>query len=320
MNSPNFFIVGAPKCGTSALHRALAQHPDVYLPDSDDPERYWLVKEPNFFCGDLGIADWLRVKEEVEYLGLFGRAGTAKRIGEASPWYLFSEEAPKRIRSFAGTEVKIVILLRSPVEWMRSWHHDLLRYDYEDLVDFEEALEAEIDREWGRQMPARGAYPGCLCFRRAARFSEQVKRYVDYFGEEQVFVGLLEDMEEDSGALLRQICRFLGVRSDLGLTIPRVNVAPMLPATHAFDSKVGRAMNRLPGGKVLAKGFSETVGRPYRRIVDRVAGPLSDKSIEPRLEAELKEEFLPEVERLAKVIGRDLSHWHELSPEALNVD
>src|SRR5438270_8739189 len=83
---PEFFIIGAPKCGTTALHHYLSRHPAVFMPT---------YKEPNFFCSDLNNA-WVR--NLPEYEALFGPAPPGTIRGEASTMYLFSEVAVERIR------------------------------------------------------------------------------------------------------------------------------------------------------------------------------------------------------------------------------
>lgn len=310
MNRPSFFIVGAAKCGTTALYEALRQHPALFLPHSDNPDRYWQHKEPMHFCGDLGITDWLRVVKEEDYLALFQDAGAEKVCGTAGAWKLFSEEASLRIKEFEP-DAKIVIMLRPPVTWMRSWHHDLLRYAYEDKVSFGEALAAEEERKQGRQMPRRAAFAGCLQYRKAAHFSEQVERYYQVFGKDRVFVGLMEDMQDKPQELLRDLLEFLGVDSSVTLKLGRENDSGTLVGTHHFDLAVGRVVSRLPGGKLLKEFFAKSLEARYRKLADRVFGPMSEKKIDSILEEELLEEFEPEVAKLGKLLGRDLSHWNE---------
>ena len=77
---PNFFIVGAPKCGTTSLHEYLQRHPDVFMP---------FYKEPHFFGSDLQGSRFRQFRDQPErYLKLFRDARGEKRIGESSPWYL----------------------------------------------------------------------------------------------------------------------------------------------------------------------------------------------------------------------------------------
>ncbi len=273
-------------------------------------EDYWRHKEPFYFCGDLGIADWLRVSDEREYLELFKGVDGEKRVGEASAWYLLSEEAPTRIRASGNEGVKIVVMLRSPVEWMRSWHHDLLTYGYEDIADFGLALAAEDARTRGERLPRRAAFAGCLSYRKAARFSGQVRRYYEMFGRENVFVGLMGDMRREPAAFMKSLLEFLEVDSLCVPEVERRNDSTVLPATHLFNLAVGRVVDRLPGGGAIKWAFTSGPNKLVGRVVSRILPPLSDKSIEPGLERELREEFAVEIDELGSLIGRDLEHWH----------
>ena len=310
MNRPSFFLVGAAKCGTTALYECLRQHPGIFMPHSDDPQRFWLHKEPFHFCGDLGIADWLRVVDDKEYLEMFEDAPEDALCGTASALKIFSKEAPARIKEFEPN-AKIVIMLRPPVTWMRSWHHDLLRWAYEDKVSFGEAISMEADRKEGRNMPRRAAFAGCLQYREAARFSEQVERYFQIFGRENVFVGLREDFANEPQVFLKGLLEFLEVDSTVELPVERANDSPVLRGTHHFDLKVGRAMDRLPGGEGVKNFFAKSLEKKYHKLTDRIFAPMSDKKIDSIVEEELLEEFEPEVAKLGELLGRDLSHWNE---------
>lgn len=310
MNRPSFFIVGAAKCATTALYETLRKHPGVFLPHCEDPERYWLHKEPFHFCSDLGIAEWLRVVNDDDYLKLFEEAPEDAICGTATAWKIFSEEAPSRIKEFAP-DAKIVIMLRPPVTWMRSWHHDLLRHGYENKVSFREALEEEAARAEGKNLPRRNAFGSCLSYRKAAHFSEQVERYFATFGRENVFVGLMEDIENDGAAFLKNLLEFLGVDSSHIPAMNRENDSAVLRGTHHFDLAVGRVVSRLPGGEALKRSFEKRLQGRYHSFVDGIFAPMSDKKIESILEEELLEEFEPEVKKLGALLNRDLSHWNE---------
>ncbi|MCB1088865.1 MAG: sulfotransferase domain-containing protein [Verrucomicrobiae bacterium] len=310
---PNFFIVGAPKCGTTALYHALRQHPEIFLPGAEGPHRYWIEKEPLYFCDDLDIADWVRVSQLEDYLALFANAGDAKRIGEASALYLLSASAPRRIQEFAAEDVRILILLRPPVDWMRSWHHDCLTYAHETIGDFSEALAAEADRAAGRRIPKTSGYPGCLHYRKAARFSDHVTRYFETFGRERVRVFLMEDLNRNPLGMVSDIFDFLDVSTDFQPVIERRNDSKVLTRTHLWEFRLGRKL----GSMQRAKQFLDRIpAQPldwYRRAMLRLAPPLSDKRIDPNLRKRLVEEFRPEVERLSALLGRDLSHWNEVA-------
>ncbi|QYO62225.1 sulfotransferase family protein [Leptolyngbya sp. 7M] len=111
MPKPNFFIIGLPRCGTTSLSYYLRSHPDVFFPEP-------LFKEPHFFSPDVYPQ---QIKTEAEYLKIFERANNAKRIGEASVFYIFSDFARENIQRF-NPEAKIIIIIRQPVEFMISLH------------------------------------------------------------------------------------------------------------------------------------------------------------------------------------------------------
>src|SRR5689334_14600377 len=102
---PNFFIVGAPKAGTTSLYHYLKQHPEVYMSP---------VKEPNYFSYEETVKQNLYHKEKgvgtfEEYSKLFASAnGRHKAIGEASVSYLFYASVPEKIKK-AVPHAKIVI-------------------------------------------------------------------------------------------------------------------------------------------------------------------------------------------------------------------
>ena len=118
-NKPDFFIVGAPKCGTTALYTYLKQHPEIFM----SPQ-----KEPQFFANDV-LGDRRHTCTWAEYLSCFAAARGAKRIGEASVAYLGSPCAPKQIKMF-NPAAKIIIMLRNPVDMMHSLHNQRLDHQH----------------------------------------------------------------------------------------------------------------------------------------------------------------------------------------------
>ena len=127
---PNFFIVGAPKCGTTALHAYLDAHPEIFMSH---------YKEPRFFGSDLRQR---RRPTKSQYFSCFARARNEKRVGEASVLYLYSKCAAAEIKEFCP-EARIIIMLRDPVEMLHSKHSQSIFSGNEVINDFEEALEAE---------------------------------------------------------------------------------------------------------------------------------------------------------------------------------
>src|SRR5436190_21521408 len=112
MKTPNFFIVGAPKCGTTAMYEFLKQHPQIFM----------TRKEVDFFGSDLYMKE--RIRDESAYLQLFAAATDEFRVGEGSVWYLYSKRAAAEIKRFVS-DARIIIQLRDPTDMIYSLHSEL---------------------------------------------------------------------------------------------------------------------------------------------------------------------------------------------------
>jgi hypothetical protein len=296
--SPNFFLVGAPKCGTTSMYHYLRLHPQIYFPFDDEDGR---AKEPHYFCAELEIGAQDSIKDQAEYLALYRGSEHATWRGDASVLYLFSEQAPGRIRQFCP-EARILIMLRPPIEQMRSRHaHCLLhRGARENIADFQEAIDAGDDRRNGRRIPPGTTLPKCLDYFSVARFAPQVERYFDTFGRAAVKVVLLEDMEATPEKVYREVIGFLGVDASF---VPEFRVHNEAPARSPLERAI-RRIYRSPGVKRAVHAVAPY--RTRRRILTGIRALARGKP--PRDEA-LRQRCRPDVERLSGLIGRDLSHW-----------
>ena len=180
MKTPDFFIVGAPKCGTSSFHEYLEAHPDIHLAKG----------EPHYFGTDVDFHHPYRLSRE-QYLQLFSDAGGARVLGDKSVYYLFSKRAAREIRDF-NPGAKILIFLRNPVDMLYSLHAQYyMRAGFENIRNFEAALDAEQDRREGRKMPNKVRFPEALYYSEIVRYSEQVSRYFDVFPKEQIHIVII---------------------------------------------------------------------------------------------------------------------------------
>ena len=127
MKKPNFFIIGAPKCGTTSMASWLSEHPSIYMSP---------VKEPHHYSGDFNYGDY---RDLNKYLSLFKEANESHiAVGEASAWYLNSKKAIFNIEA-ENPNAKYIVLLRNPVEMAPSLHQQLIFSGKEDIKNFEEA-------------------------------------------------------------------------------------------------------------------------------------------------------------------------------------
>lgn len=293
MRKPDFFIVGAARCGTTALYEYLKQHPEIYMsPD----------KEPAYFCPDLNPS---RPSEE-EYLRLFSAARTEKRIGEGSTSYLYSKAAAAEIKRFCPT-ARIIIMLRNPVDMIHARHAALYYHCVEDIEDFSLALDAEPDRKAGRRPARRDHAIAQLFYRETAKYTEQITRYLDLFPADAVKVIIFDDFKSETGKIYREVCQFLDVDPNFQPVFGVVN------ANRKIRSRFLQQLLEVPGPTLRRIGRPLTPRTVRHRVMKELRQLNSSKTPRESMDAELRRslqaEFAAEVMRLSELLNRDLSHW-----------
>ena len=293
----NFFIIGAPKCGTTSVAAWLSQHADVFMSSP---------KEPRFFN-----ADWtfpFRIADLEAYTALFAEAGDRRVIGEATTGNLVSDVAVPSIIEYQP-EARFVVCLRDPVELFFSLHRQRLKEGNETLSDPADAWDAQLERlQQGHNVPRGVADPKSLHYDRFCRLGTQMDRLYSWVPRERVFVILMEELRDEPDATFRALCRFLDIE---GYSLPdyAVENAGRLP-------KSVRLQNMLRLGGLIKK----RIGLPSMGIASRISrANLSGvlKSSDPVLRAKLVDHFAQEVYLLEQVLGRDLGRWRDVSSGAI---
>jgi hypothetical protein len=299
---PNFFLIGAPKAGTTALHAALAGHPGLYLSP---------VKEPKYFlCDDApparltGPGDAHSAREWVwqrdRYEALFDSAPPGALRGESTPLYLHDRAALERIRR-AVPDAKLIAVLRDPVDrahsnWMHLWSDGL-----ETIGDFVEACDAEAGR-------VAAGYAPFWRYRGLGRYGEQLERLYEVFDPAQVHVLRYRELVDEPVATLAAIGRFLGVPVEGVTAAPAAeNSRPYVP-----DSASARAL-----GQVIRAGAAVGAWFPPR-VWRRVSGPLialrhRNGTNRPRLTPEERWAVLAplvdDIRKLERITGQSFADW-----------
>ena len=205
---PDVIIIGAMKCGTTSLFRYLSEHPDFFPPKS---------KEIHYFDYnyDKGV-DWYRDKFPTKIRKWKCRLkGQAMMTGEASPYYMFHPHAMRRIASLLP-DVKLIVLLRNPVDRAYSHYHNEVRHGRESLT-FEQALDAEPGRLAGELEKMLqdefyfSVHHGHHAYLARGIYVEQLKACQPYFKREQFFIVDSENMSADLQGVYDTVCAFLGL-------------------------------------------------------------------------------------------------------------
>ncbi|HYV91238.1 MAG TPA: sulfotransferase [Chitinophagales bacterium] len=304
---PNFFIVGAPKSGTTSLYFYLKSHPQIFLPRR---------KELLFFCDDLHFT--YPILNERQFLDYYRETRDQQVAGEVSVWNLYSRNAAQNIFQF-NPDSKIIIILRHPVDMLYALHSNHVFNDNETITDFENALNAEADRKQGQQIssaikcPVEGLY-----YSEVAAYSGQVQRYYDIFGKEKVKVILFDDFISDTKKVYADLLHFLSVDETV---LPHGNGdSPEFKIFNANKTTRSEPLKRLT---IAPPQWMKVMGRkifPHqskrRDLLMQWLWKVNTKEeerkrIDPQLRKKLISQFTPEILNLEKVIDRDLSRWRQ---------
>ena len=298
MALPDFFVAGAPKAGTTALHAALARHPALFMS---------AVKEPKFFLTDGppptrgGPGDVQTYREHVwrraDYEALFEPAPAGVLRGESTPFYLYNRDAQRRIHALIP-DAKLIVILRDPVERAHSnWTH-LWSAGLDPSGDFVQACAEEENR-------IAAGWADFWHYTALGRYGEQLEHLYTVFPREQVFVFRYRDLVENPAQVLDQVCAFLGVPQGVLTEVPRENVT-----AHPQRSVRYRAMSRavrtstavsraLPGASAMTGSLE--------RILQRDSPPRQPLTWEQR--QALIPRFDADIRLLEVITGEDFSDW-----------
>jgi hypothetical protein len=290
--TPDFFIVGAPRSGTTALYYLLKQHPHVFMSE---------VKELLFFGSDLQYQRYLTLKEFTSH---FSAVSDEKRVGTSHVAYLYSKSAPSEIRTFSPN-ADIIIMLRNPVDMMYSLHSYNLYSCVEDINNFSEALNAEQDRKMNKRLGKNVANysPVLLFYREMAKYSAQLQRYYQIFGRGRCHVIIYDDFKADPENIYYQTVAFLGANVGFKPKFATINAnrevrSAWLQNFFFHSPKPVQRVARM----ILPKVTRRSLLRVNAKFVDR---PPLDSELRHRLQ----KDFTPDVEDLSNLLNRDLTHW-----------
>jgi len=289
MNKPDFFIVGTPKAGTTSLYYYLEEHPDIYMSP---------IKETNYFSYSEIKEQGLYYNEEhivsvEDYEAQFAGATHEKAKGEASVSYLFYPSVPSKIKAY-NPQARIIMVLRNPVD--RGFSHYLMdnrlgfvKASLEDIVN-----KKVKDRLTGDLFYQQYISLGC--------YYEQVKRYLDIFGADQVKVLFYEEITNDINAVIKEIYQFLGVDENYtAATDQKYNVflAPQNTLIkRLYTLKFFRTMVK----KIFGPNFQE-------KIKNTFFAKEKKPELDPLLKAKMQELFKEDILKTSRLINKNLSHW-----------
>ena len=306
---PNFFVVGAPKCGTTSLYHYFSQHPEIYLSP---------IKEPVYFAKD--IVEWhnrcspsdpyfdpdsyfrrssfyfvhIAYLTKLEhYLALFRNVKNEKAIGEMAVLNLFSKVAAREIFKF-NPEGKIIIILRNPIERTFSHFTAELRDGRVSTKDFIKCVMEDFEKSEDKCKKY---------FVEESLYFRQVKRYLDIFPKGNVKVILFDDLKKDVKGICAELFEFIGVSANVDISFSDKKNQSYVPRFHTLNSFAKKIRRRFKG--LFPEGVPPLLKDFYNLI-------MMEKS-KPVLSAEDRKFFMPffkeDILKTQGLIGKDLSNW-----------
>ncbi len=290
MNKPNFFIIGAPKCGTTALATYLKEHPQIFFSDP---------KEPHYFNDDFANRHTTSLKT---YLNYFNHAlDSHLAIGEGSVLYLGSSTAVSNILTFQP-KAKFIVMLRNPVEMVYSWHSQAVYSLGEEVSDFESAWQLQENRRRGRELPKYCREPKLLQYGEMCLLGEQLNRLFASVDPNLVKVIFFQDFAADSKKVYEGVLSFLNLESDNRQTFEKINSNKVFKFFLAELLRKRMIAVKQRMGIQIRFGILDFINTINTRVSKRK--PLPDAFKE-----ELKAYFADDIQLLSRLTARDLSSW-----------
>jgi hypothetical protein len=284
---PNFFIVGAPKAGTTALYAYLDQHPQVYMS---------ALKEPCYFAPEQSQRNPHSSWEG--YLTLFRGVREETAIGEATACYLWSRTAARNIAARIP-HARIIVSLRNPVDRAFSQYLERLtigvtRNSFREEIDASLQCSRDGNESFGYLWP----------FLEVGRYHQQIQRYFNVFPRAQIYILYYEDLERTPGPVVADLFAFLGVAPGFLPNVSRRYNEPQVPRLVG----VTYLLKRSGAWRYLRSLAPQPLGPGMRSLMFRSRGALR---MEPADRAFLTDYYRDDIRALASLLDRDLTSWLE---------
>jgi len=293
MALPNLLIVGAAKSGTTSLHNYLNQHPSVFMCSPKEP--HFLI---NNEIGEQRIPKGVLNVEDYKFL--FKGASAMKYRGESSVMYLsFPEFAIKNINKYLSKNVKIIIMLRNPVERAYSGYQHVKRYNLMESLSFEKAL----DQSENRYQNISNMTPASR-YLELGMYFEQVKIFIEEFDD--VHVIIYDDYKNDFNSEIDNVFKFL----DLDAFKVNADEKHMVGGWQWKNDWIKSLMMKKNLFKTALKFLLPFKSLRKSIMVNLKKGNTNKiEKINPETEKWLKDYYRSDVEKLSLLLDKDLNDW-----------
>jgi hypothetical protein len=310
---PNFFIVGAPKAGTTSLYHYLDQHPQIYMSP---------IKEPCYFASEIraenfgaDLQDLVAHDAQVlrnyldgpmrekrfggpvtcweDYLKLFWWVREQKAIGEASVCYLWSKTAARNIAAQIP-DARVLMILRDPAERAFSQYAYLVT-NGQIRMSFPAYIQSSLGSTGGK---FGISHP----FLEFGLYYEQVRRFLDLFPIENIRIYFYEDYRRQPAATVADICRFLEVSDSFTPDLSSKYLEPQVPRSIA----IGYALKKYGFWQRAKLLMPQALDAFARRLIFRKRKSIA---MARRDRKYLVDYYREDIQNLSQLLNRDLAGW-----------
>ncbi|MGN7613167.1 sulfotransferase family protein [Magnetococcales bacterium HHB-1] len=290
MRKVNFFILGAPKCGTTSMTKWLAEHPSFYMS---------APKEPHFFNTDIGNG----IQDLQTYQQLFSAATKQHQvICEASTGYLSSTTAVANILQY-NPDARFAVMVRNPIEQVYSYYNFRCLMGDETLQSFAEAWHRQARRAAGLDVPLTCAHAEGLQYGLMCKTGHQLQRVYAQVDKKHVHVIVFDDLKSNAQQVYQQVLNFLDLADDHRQDFTVHNRAQGVRLRYLRYVAQWLILKKqqlgLPNFHLGLLGMIDRKTRYVRAL------PPMDEDLRQRLIDYFREDVL----LLAQLLERNLDHW-----------
>lgn len=302
---PDFFLIGAPRCGTTAMSHYLGHHPKICFSKPKEPHFFSLLRKQH-----PQLDEWYYLKHCFAHYD----PEQHQAIGEGSVSYLYDPEAIARILSL-NPNARFIVMVRNPVDLVYSYHARLVALLDEDVEDFATAWRLQERRRQGECLPKTCRDPWLLQYAEVGRLAKPLARLFRQVGRERCLVLVFDDFVANPLATYRKVLEFIGVEYDGRTSFPS-KAGNQYPRFKWLQRWLKRPPKQV-ANFLFTLEYQRTRKRPKRHPLKRLRKFLLKHNLvhrprlplPPALREEILATFRDDIERLGNLLNRDLSHW-----------
>jgi len=293
---PDFFIIGAPKTGTTSLANYLGQHEDIFFSDPKEPE-YFAV---NFNRRPISNID--------NYLKLFNKIDSKDNIliGEGSVNYYYDINSIKNILSY-NPNAKFIFMLRKPIDLVQSLHSQLVFQGEENILDFELAWKMINERKKGNKIPFLCRDSKWLFYSEWGKLGNRLENLLTVIDKDSLKIIFFEDFINNTSQIFDEVLHFLNLKNKNKIIFSTLNKRKQIKSLYIqkmvhLMGDISMKLQNFFGIK-----FKFGIANFIKKINTRTS---INKKINKNFRLELELFFKEDIKKLSELTGVDLKHWY----------